>query len=225
MALTSCQEILFRDDEEEREISLDSFKFVELSGIYNLELVQDSMNKLVISGKNNIQFIEGIVKNDTLQIKDNKKISVKPGRNKLYLHFSNLEYLTTNDPVNISSRDTLRSDIFYWDALGEIVEANLLIDCNYLCMCTSANTLGMFRFSGNAENCDFFIRYGSIVHSENLICKNVIVTSETVGDITVNASENLSAYIRSNGNIYYRGNPQTAVAEQKGSGQLLRLNN
>ncbi|HEX2975535.1 MAG TPA: DUF2807 domain-containing protein, partial [Bacteroidales bacterium] len=148
-----------------------------------------------------------------------------PGRNKLYLHFSNLEYLRTNDPVKIVSRDTLKTDRFYWDALGEIAEGNILIDCNYLCMCTSANTLGSFHFTGKTTSCDLFIRYGSKVNAEDLICRDAIVTSESIGDIIVNATENLSVYIWSNGNIYYTGNPLTTIAEQKGSGQLLKLYN
>ena len=76
--IISCQKILFNEDESTREILLENFHAVKISGIYNFVLIQDSTNRLVITGKNDINSIDALIKDDTLIIDDHKKISFNP---------------------------------------------------------------------------------------------------------------------------------------------------
>src|SRR5664280_1959613 len=91
--IISCQKILFNEDESTREILLEDFHALKISGIYNFVLIQDSTNLLVITGKNDIHSIDALIKDDTLIINDHKKISFNPNKNTLVLHFSNLKYI------------------------------------------------------------------------------------------------------------------------------------
>jgi hypothetical protein len=219
----SCQKIFYNEDTGQREIRLEDFHSVKISGIYNLVLIQDSANKLVISGKNDINDIDAIVKNDTLIISNHKKKSLNPEKNRLDLHFRSLSHLVTFDPVTVTTEGTIKADRFLYEAIGEIAEVRLVIDCNFLYTLTSANTLGYIHFTGQTDGCLLWNRYGSRIFADSLVCKDAEVYNESVGDVNVNATGNLKAFIRGPGNICYHGTPVIDVVEKRGTGRLVRL--
>lgn len=221
--IISCQKLFFNEDETTRELFFEDFHAVKISGIYNIVLIQDSANRLVITGKNDINSIDAVIKKDTLIIDNHKKMSFNPNKNTLALHFSNLEYMVSYDPVNVSNTDTIKADHFLYEAIGEIAEVRLTVDCNYFLVVNSANTLGYFYFNGIADNCTFFNRYGCSIFADSLSCKNAEIVNESVGDVYINASENIRAYIWGPGNIYYYGNPLIEIAEKRGNGKIIRV--
>ncbi|MCU0472383.1 MAG: DUF2807 domain-containing protein [Bacteroidales bacterium] len=219
----SCQKIFFNEDERTWEILLEDFHAVKIKGIYNIILTQDSTNRLVITGKNNINSISAVIKDDTLIINDHRGMSLNPDMNTLALHFSSLEYMVTYDPANVSNTDTIKADRFAYDAIGEIAEVRLVVDCNSIVVFNSANTLGYLYFYGKANNSTFCNRYGCCIFAGNLICKNAEIINESVGDVYINASENIKAYIWGPGNIYYHGSPAIEIAEKRGDGKVVRI--
>jgi len=222
--ILSCKEIFFNEGERTRELFLGDFHAVRFSGIYNLVLIQDSANRLVITGSNNINSIDAVIMDDTLIIDDHKKMSLNPEKNRLTLHFSNLNHMVTYDPVNVSNIDTIKTDNLVYNAIGEISEVRLVVDCNYFAIVNSANTLGYFYLSGKTNICAIFNRYGCSIFADSLYCNDVEIINESVGDVYVNASDNIKAYIWGPGNIYYHGNPVIEVAEKRGNGKIIRLN-
>jgi hypothetical protein len=219
----SCQKIFFNDDEGIRVIDLGDFNAADISGIYDIVLIQDSTNKLVITGKKDINSITVIIKNDTLIIDDHKLMPVNPDKNTLTLHFTDIEHLVTNDPVNISNTDTIRTVKFIYEGIGEIAEARLVVDCDYFLIVNSANTLGYSYISGYATSAVFFNRYGSSMFAEDLKCRDVEAINGSVGDIYFNVSDNLTASIKGPGNIYYHGKPVIRITEQTGTGKIIPL--
>jgi hypothetical protein len=225
LVIISCQKILFNEESKTREIFLKDFHAVKISGIYNIVLIQDSTNRLVITGKNNINTIEAQVNNDTLIIINNKKLSFNTEKNTLSIHFSNLENMVTYNPVNVSNRGTIKANHFRYGAIGEIAEVRLKINCNYLFVVNSANTLGYFNFTGTADSCMLFNRYGSSIFADSLVCKNAEIYNESVGDVYINASAKIRAYIWGPGNIYYYGTPVIKIAEKRGTGNIIKAVN
>jgi hypothetical protein len=223
LSVLSCQKIFFNEDEGTRELILEDFHSVKISGIYDLVLIQDSTNRLVVSGSNDINSIDAIVRDDTLIIDNHKGMALNPDKNRLALHFSNLSHIVTFDPVTVSNRGTIKADLIIYEAKGEIAEVRLVIDCNNLYVFNSANTLGYFHFIGKAGSCVFWNRYGSAIFADSLISKDAEVYNESVGDVNVNASDNLKAFILGSGNICYHGTPAIAIAEKSGAGRLMKL--
>jgi len=221
--LVSCQKIFFNDNEETRVIQLGDFNAADISGIYDIVLIQDSTDKLVITGSKDVNAITAIVKNDTLIIDDHKKMTVNPDKNRLTIHFTDIEHLVTNDPVNISNTDTIRSDKFIYEGIGEITEARLFVNCDYFLIVNSANTLGFSYISGFANTAVLFNRYGSSIFADNLICRNAEAINGSVGDIYLSASDNITASIWGPGNIYYHGKPSILIAEKTGKGKVIPL--
>jgi len=223
LTVVSCQKILFDDDVRTHEIILDDFTAAKIYGIYNIVLVQDSTNRLVITGSNDIYSIDAVIINDTVIIDNHKIVSFNPDKNRLMLHFTNLDHIATHDPVNISNRDTIVADHFVYHGVGEITEANLVINCNQLIVANSANTLGSFYFSGKASYCLFWNRYGSNMYAESLTCSDADIYTESIGSVTVNVSDHIRAFIRGPGNIYYYGNPVIEIEEKNGEGKIIKI--
>jgi hypothetical protein len=221
--IISCQKILFNEDESTREILLENFHALKISGIYNFVLIQDSTNRLVITGKNDIHSIDALIKDDTLIIDDHKKISFNPNKNTLVLHFSNLKYIDSSDPINLSNRDTIKADQLSIVAVGEIEEVRLVFICNNFFAVNNSNTLGYFHFIGKTESCWIWNRYGSCMYADSLLCKDAAIYNDSVGDVNINASDNIEAFIRGPGNICYYGHPVINLVEKRGTGKIIRL--
>jgi len=219
----SCHSILFNEDEGKREIFLPNFKSIQIQGIFNIVLIQDSANSIIITGKNNIRSVNASVKDDLLVISDDGKINFNPAKNTLSIHFTSLDSLVTCDAVNVSCEGTLRIKNFSFNVLGEIAEVRLALNCNFPQLVNSGNTLGNFYLSGKAEDCYFFNRYGSRIFADSLICSNATIINESVGNVRVNASDHLTAYIKGPGNIFYYGKPFIEIAEKIGDGKMISL--
>ena len=220
---TSCQRIFFNGDESIREIALGDFHAVRIRGIYNILLIQDSLDRLVITGKNDISSIDVNIQDDTLVINNSKKISLNPDKNTFILHYSSLDYMVTYDPASISNADTIKADQFVFVTFGGITEIRLVIKCNFLYVYNSPNTLGNFYFNGKTNDCSFFNRYGCSIFADSLLCKNAEIINEASGDVHINAKEHIKAFIRGPGNICYYGSPVIEVAEKRGNGRMIRL--
>ena len=220
----SCHKIFFNEDEKRRELFFEDFYSVRIYGIYDIILIQDSTNRMVITGKNDINSITANITGDTLTIDDHKKMYFNTSKNKIVLHFRNLQDLKTYNPVTVSNTDTLRANYFNFDGLGEIAEARFTVDCDYFSMGNSANTLGFLYVKGKSNDCYLFNRYGGAIIADSLSCKNAIIVNESVGDVYVNASDNIKVYIWGPGNIYYYGSPVIEIAEKRGEGRLIQLN-
>ena len=147
----SCRKILFNEEESSRQFVLDPFHAVAITGNCNLVLIQDSADKLIITGNNDVNSVTAVVKNDTLLINNHNKLSFNQNINTLYLHFSQLGYMVSFYPIKVTNTDTLKAERFVYDAIGEIAEVRLQVDCNYFIVSSSANTLGTFHFNRQSQ--------------------------------------------------------------------------
>ncbi len=223
----NCSGIFSKDDREiiRKEMRLDSFSHVIVYGIYDVELKQDTVHKLIIEGvEDYISDIRAQAENDTLIIRDiQKNIFRIEERPVLYLHFSDINYLWTFNPVKVTSNDTLKLDWFYYYPIGEIGEARLIVKCDFFGLDNSANTLGRFYISGTAHMARFYNRYGSSIYADSLRSRVVHVYNESVGDVYVNADSLLQVFIWGPGNIYYSGDPAVQIVEKRNTGQVIKL--
>ncbi len=219
----SCKELLFNNEVATRTIAFGDFHAVKISGIYDIVLVQDSANRLDITGSNEINSIDAAVVDDTLIIDNHKRMSFNPDKNKLVIHFSNLGYMVTLDPANVTNTDTIHAGQFIFEAFGEIVEATMVFNCDNLYFVSYPYSLGFFHFSGKCNSCLLWNNYGSTIFADSLLCRYAEVITSSVGDVYVNASENLRVSLDGPGNIYFHGNPVIEIAEKKGSGRIIQL--
>ena len=227
MIFNNCEGIFNKDERDiiRKEMMLNSFKHINIYGIYDVVLKQDTIHKLTIQGVADfITDIEARVENDTLIIRDiHKNLFRIEERPILYLHFKDIKYLWTINPVKVTNEDTLKLDWFYYYPVGEIGEAHLTVQCNFFGMDNSANTLGRFFIRGTAQTARFYNRYGSSIYADSLKSQVVQVYNESVGDVYVYADELLRVFIWGPGNIYYSGGAVPEIVERRSSGMVLKL--
>ncbi len=212
---------------EKKEIVLDDFTSIEVYDIFNMILIQDTVNRIVLEGGENLlQHVEIRIKDDTLKIshsirciwlREYEKINI-------YVYFSRLDRIVADAPVRIISSDTLTCSNLEYFALGEIGEADMILNCNYFRFDGSYSTLGQFRFKGKSDKSRFYVNYGSSVFADSLISGQADVYFKTIGDIHVHVTEHLRVWIWGPGNVYYSGNPgKVEIMEKRSTGRLIKV--
>ena len=210
-----------------QEILLEDFNCIAVRDIFNVILIQDTMYKVILEGGENIlPHVETVARNDTLTarhsircnwFRDYEKIN-------LYVYFNNINYIVTYSPVKIISPDTIYCDKLEYYAIGEIGEADIIVDCNYLRFDDSYSTLGRFRFKGKSDKSRFYVNYGSSLFADSLISREADIYYKTIGDIHVHVTDLLKVWIWGPGNVYYSGNPkEVEIIEKKSSGNLIKV--
>ncbi|UCH15500.1 MAG: DUF2807 domain-containing protein [Bacteroidales bacterium] len=231
LILYSCEKessnCLFRNGSIiKKEILLDDFSSIEVYDIFNLILIQDTISRIVLEGGENLlPHVETSIKDDTLKIshsirciwlRDYEKINI-------YIHFSRLDRIVADAPVKIISTDTLTCSNLEYYAIGEIGEADMILNCNYFRFDGSYSTLGHFRFKGKSDKSRFYVNYGSSLFADSLISKQADVYFKTIGDIHVHVTEHLRVWIWGSGNVYYSGDPgKVEIMENRSTGRLIK---
>ena len=209
------------------EILLEDFNAIRVYDIFNLVLIQDTVHKIVMEGGENLlPHVKSIVEKDTLLIENSLRCNWFRNYEKITLsvHFKRLDHLITIAPVNVISTDTIRCDTLQYFALGEIGEADLILNCNYLRFDDSYSTLGLFKFRGKAGKSRFYVNYGSSLDANGLVSGKTDIYTKTIGDVYVNVKEHLRVWLWGSGDIYYTGNPGLVeIMENRSSGKLIKV--
>lgn len=205
---------------------LTEFNTILVNDIFNVILVQDTVYKVILEGGENLlPAVTTDVINDTLLIDNTIKCNWLRDYDKinLFVHFENLEYLVTSAPVKVMSYDTVKCNSLEYYAIGEIGEADLILNCSYFRFDDSFNTLGHFKFRGKTDYSRFFINYGSSLYAKNLISEKTDILYHTIGDMYIHVSGHLRAWIWGSGTVYYTGNPGLVeVIEKSSTGHLVK---
>ncbi len=210
-----------------QEILLEEFHSIAVMDIFNVILIQDSLHKVIMEGGENIlPHVETIVKNDTLIARHFIRCNWFRNYEKinLYIYFNRLNYIVTYSPVNIISQDTVSCNNLEYFALGEIGEADIILNCGYLRFDDSYSTLGQFKFKGKSDKSRFYVNYGSSLFADSLISKEADIFFKTIGDIRIHVTDHLRVWIWGPGNVYYSGNPaEVEIVEKKSTGNLIKV--
>ncbi len=207
---------------------MEEFHSVTVRDIFNVILIQDTLHKVIMEGGENIlPHVEITVKNDTLIARHSIRCNWFRNYEKinLYIYFNRLNYIVTYSPVYITSEDTVSCNNLEYFALGEIGEADVILNCGFFRFDDSYSTLGQFKFKGKSGMSRFYVNYGSSVLADSLISKEADIFFKTVGDIHVHVTDHLRVWIWGPGNVYYSGNPaEVEIMEKKSTGNLIKVN-
>ena len=189
-------------------ISPEPYKVIELHSMFNVTLIQDSQNYIMIKGGENLlPKIELEYSYPYLKIYDNNICRWVRNYQKeqifLDIHFSQLDSIIAYRENNIKSKGYIKNKVFmikYPSSGIATLDLKIDVDTFYL----KINPYGGdFYVEGSCKfNYIYSVGY-SYVHAENVTCLDADVTSYSTGDIYVNPSRSLSAHIFNFGNIYY----------------------
>ncbi len=212
-----------------KEIPLADFNSLVLGKKMDFVLIQDSLDKVVIFGKENlIQLISTSISNDTLSIFNENKCAYfrKYSNNKIRveIHFSSLKRIKTLGSETLICSDTLKSSSLSIEIRDGAGTSNFSVDVENLSI-DAPHGWGDYVISGKAVNAIVGIRSNCFGDARNLLVSNYLyVSNDAQGDLIINANNlALDGFIKSDGNIFYVGNFTSETVVKTGKGELKPL--
>ncbi len=228
IVINSCKKDDFITNSGEvikKEFLLDDFTQLEINKYFNVYISDDTINKIIIEGGENLLAnIETKIQDSKLTINNNNKLYwlKKYDKINIYLSTSSLCKIIIKEPSNVFSTNCIKRNSFDIEVRPDISTVNVNVDCNKFSLriydCT-----GNFIVKGKTNDCFIYSRGTAVVHADCLFSNNVDITNCSTGDIYINATEKIVYSIIRNGNIYYLGNADDIQGKVSSSGKLIKL--
>ena len=213
-------------EETELTIAVEPFTKMFLKEHVEFVLVQDTIEKVVLTGgKNLLNFIAVSVSDQTLEISNENKCTFFRSYDKKVkaeIHFKSIENIHYEGSESLTNKGKLN---FSWltllirDGAGPV---NLNFDA-LVVIATISHGWGDFTFTGNVNYANFNVWSNGFCNTYGLNVKDSItVVSSTQGPVHINADQvKLKAETNGSGNIYYRGVPSSMTFNKYGLGELI----
>jgi len=220
----------FWGDEKTIEVPLDDFEKLFLNAHLEYELVQDSTDKLVITGGENVvNKVEWSISDDkTLSISNKNKCNFLRNERKVIkveIHYTNIYNIHFEGTESLTTKGTLKTDYFVLlirDGAGPV---NLDLDCISVSADIS-HGWGDYVLTGTTEYASIGARSNGYCDTRGLtVNQSIYISQESSGNIKVNCGNlPLNGYLKSNGNIEYIGNPDSINILNTGTGKVVDIN-
>jgi len=213
----------------EREISLEPYHSVWTFGLFDITLVPDTTNKVVISGlpaqMDRIDFTRPKGRDWQVNVYEDKTNHWYPGeeRPQLDFHFRRLNYFRLEEPASLSSRDTIHTPNLKVIVANELSKTDLQVEAGYLYLENWSTNTGNYRLSGKCDELEVKLCGSGSLKAGDLRARQATIRHSSIGDAWVSVADTLKVYSSGRGNVYYYGNPGKIVFEQYATGQLIDL--
>jgi hypothetical protein len=176
-----------------------SFRAVDISGAYNVEIVVQKEPSLEIEGDDNLlPLVTTDVHDGVLEISNSKSYSTK--------HEMNLR-------ISVPSLDAISSSGASDIAISGVTSDGFSID---------VSGAGHLQVSGEAKSLEIKQSGAGDVDAKDLHAAKVNVHSSGAASADVYASEELRASVSGAGNVNYYGDPKTVNKETSGAGSITK---
>jgi hypothetical protein len=216
-------------EETSIEIKLDAFSKVFLHEHIEYVLVQDSVEKIVITGgKNLVNFIKVDFVDGFLDVKnENKCFFLRSYKKNIRaeIHFKQINEIIFEGTEPLTNQGLIEFNwlnILIRDGAGS-VKLNFNSESIFA---TISHGWGDFTFTGHTKRANFNLRSNGFCDTYGLtVADSLTVVSNTQGITKINANGvKLKAQIDTGGDIYYKGTPFSVKLNQYGEGQLIDAN-
>jgi hypothetical protein len=217
----------FKDvgDVEEYEIFFDTLHTVNIWGLFDVELIQDTVFKLVaLAPEQVMEGLEFMKSNDTLDCYNYNNCFWRRdlGRPKVKLHSAGIRNINLMESCFLYSTDSIRG-ILQISTRTEISEVDLILSTRYFSFYNNKTCGGAFRFAGKSDYTTIAGYNTAISNAKNLYSKRATIRNYSAIDMSINVQHKLTAWIFNSGNIYYSGQPEVIIDSITGSGKLIHV--
>ncbi len=216
-------------DETTIEVQPGSFDKLFLKAHLEYVMIQDSTDKLVIKGGENVvNHVKYEIGDDgTLTISNGNRCNFIRNGHKVivveihYTNVFNIRFEGTEPLTNVGVHKTDYFTLFIRDGAGPVT---MNIDCINVSSDIS-HGWGNYTLTGHAKYGMIGVRSNGYCDTRGLVLDDsVYVANESSGKIQINAEGiPLRGYLRSNGNVEYEGNPTLVDIVNTGNGQVVKL--
>jgi len=213
----SCEKGIFNaGPPASKEIILtDTFNRIEIKNIFDIILIQDTINKAIIKcGENLISNVNINISDDVLWI--DHSITYNWSREyekiKINLHLKTIPAIYIRQAVSISTIDTFKTNDFIVIVWGSrFAEINACIDANFCGIYMSLDDFGKYIIKGKSNSTDIHPCGSGFVDCRDLVSENFSIWQRSIADAYINVTKELTVEYNGKGNIYYKGNPDTII--------------
>ncbi len=203
-----------------------NFDTVYVNDYFQVYLKSDTINKIEIETFSNfIKNVDTKVFDNKLIISDLNACRFLKGykAKKITISSKNIRKIVVNDGIELYSVDTLKFPYLLIEYLSEIGSCDLTVD-NKQTQIACWYSAGKFKVSGKTNYLYIGIAAMASVLAYDTEADKVYAVNSSLGDIQVNAKKSLTALIRNEGDIFYKGNPASLkLADSSGTGKLIRI--
>lgn len=187
----------------------DSLNYLELSGGKNvLNHIESEQNgkELILSDKNECRFLRGFDNNVQLN-----------------LHLKSLNRITYSGSGNITMKDSLHTENFYFSSENGAGTIKLLINATDYAEIITINSMCDIHIFGKTNKLNLYNDGTSWIYSKEFESEEASVENRSTGDCVVFVNQNMKYSIKGIGNIQYKGKPEIVVLTKTGKGRLIPL--
>lgn len=206
---------------------LDHFDTLTLNSVFDVQLIQDTVNVIELTGAARI--LEKVTienNNGHLKLKNTyrgKFLHPKNNKINIRLHTDGIRFIKANETCFIHNVTPLTGDEIGLVMAGKLNEANLVINCRTFYYWNNFPCGGRITLSGAVNSLKIWNYALMAIDAKGLICQHALVENSSKGDCWVNCLEQLTCAIRGNGHIYLWGNPPSVtITEQNSMGKLIK---
>lgn len=223
-SLISCKK---EQTESKRIVPLNTFDTLTLNSVFDVELIQDTMNSIEILGAE--RFIQNVFieqENGHLKLTNTSKGNfLQPSKNKIQLkiHTDGIHLIKANETCYIHSSTPLTGEEIGLVMASKLNEANLVLDCDSFYYWNNFPCGGKITLAGNVNDLKLWNVALMAVDAQALTSNTALVENGSKGDIKLTCMQQLTCALRGEGNIYLWGNPATVtVLEESSTGKLIK---
>ena len=205
-------------------INTDTFKVIEIRGLFDVELAQDTTYYVEGNGGENvISNIEASVKKDTLTLYNyNSCFWMRKYKKPLVrIHFSDIDRVNVYESSYIFSKDSITNNL-YITFQTMMAQCDLTINNNWVFFYVHHFTSGKYVFRGKTKDLSYYDFYSSLVDASELKAETATIENYSITDNKVWVTDRLTAKIFNRGNILYKGNPQIIIDTLASTGRVIK---
>jgi hypothetical protein len=229
-ALVACEDNSLFDagEVETREHLLgDNLDLIEVLDIFDIVLVTDTVNKVIVTCGSNLHSNVNIYKESGtlfLENTENNRWTRQYEKIKLSVHLVNIPPIYARSPIKVTSTDTLQTEYFHFIDWSKFSDVDVTIDVKSFQLWVSHDNFGSYTIRGKSENTYINCWATASVKTDELISQSCTVVHKGIANITVRVVTNLTVSLESRGNIYYYGSPSSILIENRlSTGMLIEV--
>ena len=206
---------------------LSDFDTLTLNSVYEVELTQDTVNFIELTGATKIiEKIELANNNGTVSLTTNYNGNWMHPRNnkvKVRIHTNGIRLIRANETCNIQSTNTLTGNEIGLIMTSKLNEASLKLNCGTFYYWNNFPCGGKVELSGQVTSLKLWNVALMAVDAQALTCQTALVENGSKGDIKLTCLQQLTCALQGEGNIYLWGDPvDVTITEQSSTGKLLK---
>jgi hypothetical protein len=225
VTITACNEIIGErgnDERVTREITVDSFDKIEISGAFEVTFTSSNSHEVILEADENLlKYIEIGVRGNRLYLETDRRLSSRKGI-KIEVPIQELRVISSSGASDLISSNQISTDDLEIDISGA-GKVDLKLDAAIVKLNLSGAAL--VYLEGMAKELEVVMSGAGSLEAAGLEVGDCSISISGVGSALVNVSGRLDASVSGLGKVEYTGSPTAVHGDVSGVGNVKRAKN